>query len=278
MKIIAIGNLGAGNRGSIGPSKREAGYSMRLADPEYRSQIADESHCMDDRLNRPGILLAGNRAITETGGNYLDPQLDSLPLSKALPKKVTDLVRMGRKPNFHDGCAALASLCSGDAIGYIADENNQELLTRLANDRLRLAGVKNLAREDYRRAFGAATEAAGHKKELFDITSEQAMKIALKAGGGHDPMEGNHQAVAVNWIVSENTFDNGRFRSQPEHKSDGGEPLGALSVTLGAYKKQLEEDGYSPKIVDQMMLRATLIQLAVLKPILKQDALDIIVG
>jgi len=108
-KIIATGTLGPNNLGSIGPaSESEAKCSLDLGNPEYSSHATDESHCMDDRLEVLGIQLAGNRAVTEVSADFLDPQSDNSPLSRSLPRKVAELIAMGRTPNFHEGCAALA--------------------------------------------------------------------------------------------------------------------------------------------------------------------------
>lgn len=273
---IIKGTLGYGNLGTIGPeSDREAGQADDLGRPEYSAPPREESHCMDDRLEVYGIQLAGNRAITETAATYMDPAADKVPLSQALAEKVRELVSQGFMPNFHEGCAALLVLANRQALRYMADPTNRPLVIGLTDTRLRLVGIDTLAPNDYENALDTAADSLAIE-ELWDATPEQLMAIAKENGAGIDPIEGDHAAVGARWDMSEDTFNNTAFRR--DHSTDKGDDMGALSVTLGAYKAQLEKSGVMGQRLAEEMLRATLYQVAVLKVAQKENAPDVIVG
>lgn len=275
-RIIAEGTLGRRNIGFIGPnSEREAYHAKDLGNEEYKSRSDIESHCMDDRIESLGIQLAGNRAVTEAAASYMEPSCEAVPLSRQIERSVHELLAMGRTPNFHEGCAAIAVLAGGQALRYMSDQANREMVMGLADARLRLLGIDTISPNDYEIAFDAAAENLS-KDALWDVTPEQIMEIAKQSGAGFDLTGSEHSAVGARWDVSEYTFDNAAFRR--DHQSDEGRPMGALSVTLGAYKKQLEEDGFYSEDVVQKMFRATLYAVAVLKVAQKENAPDIIVG
>jgi hypothetical protein len=275
-RIIAQGTLGAGNLGNIGPrSEREANYAEDLGQPKYEVPASEESHCMDDRLEINGIQLAGNRAVTEVAGDYMDPGAEELHLSQALAKKIKELIEQGCPPCFHEGCAALLLLSNQEALKYMVDPDNRPVVMALADARLRVLGVDSLSPNDYDNAFDTLSERLD-KKELWDASPAELMEIAKSCGAKVDPISGEHSAVGTRWDMSENAFNNGLFRK--ECIGDDGGPIGALSVTLGAYMKQLERNGYPKRDLDQKMLQATLYQVAVLKVAQAEDAPDIIVA
>ncbi|HVS79083.1 MAG TPA: hypothetical protein VHD84_02225 [Candidatus Saccharimonadales bacterium] len=274
--IIAQGDLGPGNIGEIGPrSEREAAQAADLGHPEYRAPASDESHCMDDRLEVYGIQLAGNRSVTEVFADIMDSTAPKLPLSEALDQKVRKLIALGRMPYFHRLCAALQLLSNGEALKYMVKAENRPVVMSLTDGRLRLLGIDSLSPNDYENAFDTTEEWLSNE-ELRDASPEELLEIAKAAGARIDPIDGEHAAVGTRWDMTEDTFDNTAFRR--DHQTDEGSPMGALSVTPGAYMKQLEEDGFSKPEIDQKMLWAVLCQVAVLKVAQAGNAPDVIVG
>jgi hypothetical protein len=275
--IIAQGDLGPGNIGNIGPSsEREAEQAADLGRPEYSKPAKKESHCMDDRLEIEGIQLAGNRAITEAAGDVMNPEWQEVPLSQNMTANIKRLVEAGYTPGFHPGCAALLLLSNRKALEYMVESANQPLITSLADARLRILGIDALSPNDYEIAYETTAERLA-KEELWDATPEELMEIAEANGAIIDDIEpGDHASVATRWDMTENTFDNAAFRHS--HTTDEGGPMGALSVTPGAYMKQLEAQGYSQREEDLTILRGVLFQIAVLKVAEADSAPDVIVG
>lgn len=273
---LVISTLGPGNVGTIGPrSESEASQASDLGRPEYQAPPAPESHCMDDRLEIYGIQLAGNRAVTEGACVYLDPLAEKLPLSENLAGIVEELNAKGAKPFFHVGCAALLVLSNRQALEFMIEAEQRPLLMGLADTRLRLLGIDSRTPDNFDSAFNTAAESLAAEK-LWDANADKLLAIAQQHGAGLDPIAGQHAAVGARWDMSPNIFDNTAFRR--DHKTDDGGPLGALSISLGAYFKQLETEGLTEPEVDQRLLQAVLFQLAVLKVAEQEDAPDAIVA
>lgn len=274
-EIIAEGTLGPHNLGDIGPSSEQEALNIRdCADSEYLTAPVSESHCMDDRVEALGVQLAGNRAVTEIAGDYMNPASEELPLSQRLARKSKELELMGRPAYFHKGCAALLALTQRDALRYNAQ--NADMGARLSMDRLRLVGIDSITLDDLKLAIQTGGTAAANEN-LWDCSREQAVEIACQNGAAYEEFEQpGHAAAGAAWLVTEQIFDNGAFRR--DHQTDDGTPQGVLVLSLGGYKKQLEEDGFSADIVAQKLMHATLYAVGVLKLAEKPGAPDAIIG
>ena len=275
-KIIVSGMLGAGNLGNIGPNTaQEAANINDCADGEYLTGPVDESCCMDDRGEKLGIQLAGNRATTEVADDLMDPDAEELPLSQSIARKTQELNQMGRLPRNHKGCAALLALSKDAApLGY--NVKNIDLVADLALTRLRLLGIDTVSLEDIKLSIETGGTRAA-KKHLYDCTPEQVIEIATQNGAIYEEFDQpDHAAAGTAWILTEKIFDNGAFRRN--HQTEEGTPQGVLVLSLGAYKNQLQEDGFADDIVTQKIMRATLFAIGVLKLAEKPDTPDVIIG
>lgn len=275
IKIVAAADLGHGNLGNIGPkSARESAFARELGNPEYAAPPADDSECMDDRNEGRKLQLAGNRAVSEAIADYLHPDRTPEPLARTLPRKVAELLSAGRIPHFHEGCAAIGVSADGSVLRFIGE--NMDALKPVVLDFLsRLVEADTYSDEDFDAMQEAAAE-RGNQAELFTAGPDELLELARQAGAPITSFAGGHNSVGRRIDTSENSYDNGAFMR--EHQGDDGTPIGALSVTLGLYKKQLQDDGYERAAIDQRLLGVSLYNIAVLKMAEAEDAPGVIVG
>jgi hypothetical protein len=277
--VIARGQLGEKNLGYFGPnSEREAKMADYYADPEYRKPPTDESYCMDDRFEGFGIQLPGNRALAEIAGIYTDGSAYALPLSRITTLKVRELVDLGHKPVFHGdeasgkkGCAANLNLRA--TLAYNAE--NSRAVSNLVRNRLRMLGVDNVRHEDLRKMIEMGGARAADDS-LWDVDAEGVVDIATTAGAGYIEFRGAHHTAGVREDMTESTFDNGAFRAN--FKTDDDHPAGALSLTYGAYLKQLIKDKFTEEEISKKISGVLLYSVSILKLATKDEAVDVVVG
>lgn len=275
IKVIAKAELGPGNLGDIGPkSAREAAYADELGNPEYAAPPADDSECMDDRNEGRKLQLAGNRALSEVIADYLDFEVPAEPLARTLPRKTAELIMAERVPHFHEGCAAIGVSADGSVIRFIGE--NMDALKPVAADFLsRLVPADTYSEEDFDVMAKTAAK-RGAQQELFSASAEELLDGVRGAGASVERFASGHNSVGRRIDTSENSYDNGAFMR--DHQSDDDRPIGALSVTLGLYKRQMEEDGFDQATINRRLLAVSIYNIAVLKMAEAEGAPGVIVG
>jgi hypothetical protein len=266
--FLELESLGAGNRGLFGPvSERELEAVKDCTKEEYIGPESRDSHCMDDGFEGGACQLPGNRAITEIGGEYMDPAAQARPLSVVLPRKVDELVAIDRMPWFHGddkhgkaGCAALKLLCSADALRY--NSEHKEVVAGLVYTRLRRVGVDTIESSEIIKAIETGAERADDAK-LWDLSPEEAFDLAAHTGAETEMFQRKHRVAGSREDVSPHSFLNGRFRA--EHTSEDRHPLGMLSITYGLYLEQLKQDGFSQDEIARKLMQSGLFTIGILK-------------
>jgi hypothetical protein len=277
--IIANGLLGEGNLGSFGPNcSAEARHAADYANHEYALDGMDESSCMDDRGEGLGVQLPGNRSHSEVIAEYMDEKLSPEPISLKTAKKTQELVYKGKTPRYHGdktsglkGCAAV--LYGRNALQYLGE--NAKRCAGLTLDRLRLLGIDTFSVEDLAQMATTGGERAADDK-LWDIDPETLIGIAKENGAEYEEFSGAHHTAGPREDFSPHGFDNGRFRQ--DHRTDDGNPLGALSLTYGLYIEQLQQEGFSDEEIAQKTAGVVLYSVAMLKLACKDEAVDVYVG
>jgi hypothetical protein len=273
VKVIAINDLGPGNQGEFGPgSEAELDALNDVQDERYWAPRGEKSACMDDRLEGLRLHLAGNRAVSEVAGLYMDRRAEHLALSGAMGRKVSELVTMGRTPVFHKKCAALAAIRA--TLLYNA-QHEDEVVDALWPKLDALGSTEFLTQQQLRNSIKTGAIAAAESK-YWDATPEQLLEIAETNGAEIEDTPGDHHVAGNLDNMSRLGFDNGLFRS--EHDADDGEPLGLLTIDWAGYRDQLLEDGFSEQDAARIQMRGGLFNIGVQKQINKDGSPVITVG
>lgn len=276
--VIAHGLLSRCS-GSFGPdSPREAGIANDYDKDEYIAPATRQSCCMDDRNKRLAIGLPGNRAISEIASDLMDSSQEPKPLSTAIGHKVDELIGNDRVPVFHgdkakgkNGCAANLYL----RVALAANAKTRGQSVAMAYDRLRLLGIDSLSEDDLKAMIDTGTERAADDR-IWDTDAAGVIDTAIEHGAPVDYYEDEHRTAGPREDMSRSIFNNQAFRS--DHQTDDGQPMGALSITYGAYMDQLREDGFSNEEIANKVAGVVLFSVAMLKLACKDEAVDVIVG
>jgi hypothetical protein len=272
LTIISRGGLGPENQGGFGPETDEEAIAVDyLAHQKYVLPTNHEFHCMDDRFFGRGIQLAGGRIWTEVAGFYMNPVANVQPLSKTVKQITQELAAHGNKVYDHgdehhdeEGCAAKKFV----QTVMVYNAQHRLFVAPLAVGVLR---EMNLNTEDTPRDVVQAINIGSRRariKDIWDIDSKQATELIVSSGGEYEVMPGEHKVAGGRTSLSDDIFDNGSFFK--EHGS------GALSVTLGAYRKHLEEEGV--RDIPKKIIHAALFAFGAKKILLKDNVQEVIVA
>lgn len=282
MIILSSKDLGPGNQGGFGPNTDiEADVAKDVAKREYVAEATREIHCMDDRFRGSGCQLPGGLLIVEMASDFMNPEAEILAWDEMVRHKTEMLVQKGRPVILHGdtthgqgGCAANAFQC--ETLIYNADPEHKDLVLDLAWSRLQMMELDRLLQKgDVRQAIDTGGYRAKDKGLWRNIAADQVVRIALDSGAEYEEFEGSHNVACSRTDLSENGFNSGAFRSS--HMADDGEPLGVFSITLGAYKNQLIEDGFEVSEVAKKLMHTVLFSIGLLKIATKDDFQDIVV-
>lgn len=266
IQIAEISDFGPGNGGDFGPSDSEIRALEDLSEERYWGPSRPESGCMDDRLEGLRVQMAGNRAVTEVVAEYMDRHLEATPQSRALARKINELITMGRMPVFHLKCAALAK--QRDVLVY--NTQNPDAVVDSAWSVLEALGsTEFLTQQQLKDAIKIGGQRA-QDEDLWDASAEELYEIAAENGAVVEDTPGEHHVAANLNNLSENGFNNEQFKT--EHQADDGEPLGLLVVSYAAYRKQLLEDGFSEADTAKKLMRAALFNVGTQKAINKDGS------
>jgi len=277
--IVSIGDLGRGNMGNFGPnSQAEAACANDFASERYICPPTSDSHCMDDRFEGHAIQLPGNRAHVEVMGYYMDPSVKPKPILQATAEKVDELVGMGRQPFYHGDITTGKAGCAANKYGRTTLEynhNNRKQVAKLAYGRMRLLGFDKIKEEEILEAIDTGGQRAADES-LWNGGAEEIVNAAIESGAAYEEFEGAHHTLGSREDISTNTFNNSAFRH--DHLTDDRQPLGALSITYGAYAEQLADDGFDDDEIKQKILHAVLTTIGILKLACNDDAISVTVG
>lgn len=101
-------------------------------------------------------------------------------------------------------------------------------------------------------------------ESFWDISPGELVRIAVANGAKYHELEREHKTACTRVDLSPNIFDNHKFRTS--HQTHDGLPLGAFSITLGAYKNNLlqraEKHGYDEAWVANKVMEAAIFTVA----------------
>lgn len=281
VNVISITDLGPENQGGFGPSSEiEEAAITNVTKPNYVAQPTIETHCMDDGFEGAACQLPGGLLITEIAGDYMDPDAGVLALDQMADIKTDSILKRGRPVIVHGdtkhgegGCAANSLL--RNALVYNA--LHEEIIVPQAWKRMEIMGLDSyLQKGDIRQAIYTGRRRAEDADLWRGIDAATVVQVACASGAEYEEFDREHNIACSRTDVSENVFNNGAFRV--EHQTDGGEPMGVFSITLGAYKDQLLEDGFEEPEIAKKLMHTILFSLGILKMATKEGVKDVIVG
>lgn len=246
----------------IGPeTAEEEAVFADAADRRYmETREPTGVHCMDDRMLRPGLQLPGGILETQLVSRLMNPQVPPWTNREAYERLIPQWRGHNVKVWVH-GSVCAASLLKREALqttaSYPSAASNftHQIMNSLDLDYLE---------SDVNRAIYTGAERAD-KDRLWDFTARESLAYAgAKPCVEQEDFSESHRAAGLRIDVSDCLFNNYLFRK--EHTIQGQE-TGLLSVTMGAYKKMLQDSGYSRPEVSREVIHASLFTFGLAKVI-----------
>lgn len=202
------------------------------------TRIPDGSHCMDDRIRRPGIQLPGGLGQTLVVSRRFTPgaKFGRLKKSDAYRDATEEAIEVFQTiPYWHNGCAA--EDYEAKIIQTLGD-NPMDAAEFVFDGMVRLGLVPNtpeMARIVGRKVFRSIYIANERLEDgsLNDVSQEEARSIAGEAGAEFEHVEGEHNVAGAIVEYAGNRFNNSLFMD--EHIVHG-KPVGVIAVTMGAFR------------------------------------------
>ena len=255
-KTITVTDLGSGNEGKISASDiTGVARGNLLADAEkYRRPCRDSWICVDSRAEENVHVEsyvdteevyaqgAGGEAVFEPMIDYMLEPNSNEPLSSKVKNAVSKAISRGREVIMHGdtrneefGCGAL--VCKRDALK--ANAANMDVVAPRAAYLLGVVGIQSVTEEDIVNAIVIGKENA-EKDELWDITPEEHVGIAIGSGARYVRLVGDHNEKLADIETTEHGFD--RIAFMRDHTTADGDSIGAFAITLGKYKQQVDKE------------------------------------
>jgi hypothetical protein len=265
VKLLIDTDFGKGNEGSLGPATEAEVLSVKdIADQKYVEQMrAERWFCMDDGIEDLGGQLPGGILITEAAGATMQDKLEYHRQSDLIAAQTRELVGDGIEVWVHGdthagkiGCAANAGKRATLKIG----RQHMESVIRLAWPTMEFLNLARVVPKETAREFILAGAARAENDDFWDVSPAEVVDIAVANGANYHEPDRQHRTACVRLDLSPNIYNNGKYRQT--HQSHDGQPLGALSVTLGAYKDNLlrraVKHGHNEIWVAQKVLQAAI--------------------
>lgn len=264
VKLLIDTDFGGGNEGTLGPESISDRNSVKdVAKSRYVEQLrADRWFCMDDGLEELGGQLPGGIMITEAAGAAMSGQPGYARQSELVAELTRQLVDDGVEVWVHGDSGAGKAGCAANkhwrdifrTADRTADVIGPTVWAVMTGVRLDHATRRGRIREFI--DFGAKQ---ADDESFWDITPAELTDIAVANGARYHELDRTHKTACVRFDLTPNIFNNHLFRK--DHKTEDGLPLGAFSMTFGAYKDNLlaraAKHGWDePRIADMMMQAA----------------------
>lgn len=114
------------------------------------------------------------------------------------------------------------------------------------------------------REFITAGDEQARDDSFWDATPAELVDIAVANGAKYHELDRTHKTACARFDLTPNIFNNHLFRK--DHKTEDGLPLGAFSMTFGAYKNNLlaraAKHGWDEAHMADMMMQAAIFSVA----------------
>ena len=261
MDIVDLGPTDDISEG-LGPNSAEEAQAFLDADePTYiDTRPPNGIHCMDDNVTDPGIQLPGGLLETSIVSQYMDPKVRRpLPLRKIYKRKVADIVFLDPNILWVHGLVCAAGTFKRDALMATAEN---------PSDALEFTGtVMEAMKVDVSERFiNEAGYVGGERADnasLWNASFNTGLQIARRnANVKYEEFGKLHIIAGLRIDTTPHRFNNALFRE--EHEAHG-QQVGVLSVTLGAFKKYLEDIRFSEAHIAKELTHTSLFTFGLAK-------------
>lgn len=278
-KVIAITDLGPGNKGNIKNtlnSEQTDDVLNALSSSEMLDSPSATIGCVDGRLSDisekegPTLQVAGGIPVVESAADMMVNPRQHMPLSKTVELNTRSAVSDGYKILIHGDETAGMSGCGAnkhlrDTLKYNKDNAATVVPTaKFLCDELVLGDF--VTEQDLHTLVTNGSKNA-ERNELWDVGPEEVVNIALNNGAKYEKMEGAHKEKAILVLASSATFDKKKFVKQKSVEI--GQPCQAFAVSLGAYRdmifSRMKTKSISEKDIAKRVAAAVLFNIGVPK-------------
>lgn len=219
----------------LGPVHQNQDRAFRDFDePRYIDRRQSSGiHCMDDRVNRPGIQLPGGWLETRIASAFFNPLLETTSVRTLYRTETNAIIAADPRALWvHSGCAAAAN--KRQAI-LAAAEDTEDAIDFTATV---LEYMKVRAPEGHLREAVMVGAERANQKSLWNLNFDTFVeKAKTDERIKYEEFDCPHIVGGLRIDTTPNRFNNPLFKA--EHRVSG-EPVGALNVSFGAFKKYLE--------------------------------------
>ena len=281
-------DLGTENRGAFGPTP-ETNTETLYADAaraEYHQPATDTWICVDGRgdadapeTNEADPQTPGSLPITNTAADFMDSRkVGAVRLSESVAVNTRRAIAHGKTVVVHGavghggkaGCAANAKM--RDTLAYGAA--NVDVVAPTVWAVGEAFGLDRwITVDDVTESITAGGHAA-ESDDMWDVTPEEAIDIAVENGAQYAALPGDHNERLVGLEMDEDRAFNNRKFAQ-DHPDEHGQEQQAFGVALAKYVHETFAeriaDGYTPRDAALHVARAVAYTTMLTKNIVNQD-------
>lgn len=266
-EIIAVTDLGTGNKGSISAARianedRDR-LIARVADPTYRKPSSGVFRCVDGRLPENGIVRddegygdaqgPGGEAIFQPMIDFMVTENPSFGLREAVVSNVVFARSHDRKVIVHGDTHKGVEGCGANQVKrdvLVQNLENADVIVPKIAEFTQLLEISNMVNEADIRSIIQTGAANAKNDRLWDITPAELIQLAIEHGATYETLIDDHLEAIIIADLSEYSFDEEAFMS--DNVDTNGDPIEAFVASFGAYKQQAFADaaqrGYSDYI------------------------------
>lgn len=248
-KIIAITNLGSGNKGAISAADLSQNERDRIIAelPKYQRNATKRFRCVDGRTPEYGLTTDVDEADPqEAGGAAISETAADLMQSK--PAKLTDLVVKNIQANISNGFEVVMhgddkhgkSGCGANKhLRAILRSNaeNETVITPIAWTLCQQLGLDKFITPDEIKAHIQTGKQNADDDALWNATPEQIVDLAVSHGVEYEELIEDHMERFVVVDMSDGAFDEEQFIQ--DHKRSAGKPIEVFVASFGAIQAKL---------------------------------------
>jgi hypothetical protein len=257
-EILAVTDLGKNNKGTISAADVDSvalqSLINDLARPEYRKKPTNRFRCVDGRLPEGGLQPESDEADPQGAGGepVFEPIIDFMIETENDEKLSSKVVRHTKRAKGHGrpvvmhgdnrkgkgGCGANAK----KREVLLMNAENADIIAPKAWSVSEAAGISHLLVQDDVIKLILTGKENAERDELWDITPEQHVDIAVENGAEYEELIEEHAEKVINVDVSEYAFDEESYMRDHPNPNKPGSSYEAFVASVGVYKKIAFED------------------------------------
>lgn len=274
LKLDVI-DLGPNNIGSYGPDNLDETVAEKAmqdtALPEYSRPLSSSWICVDGRCSQEEIdaelagdnkeaagQTAGSLPVSESVSDLMADPYSARPLSQRVAENTRQQVADGCKPIMHGDEKAGKAGCKANAdmrqVLRFNAENSDIVAPKVWAVMGAIGAEQHLHVNDVITDINAGKIAAD-KDELWDVSPEELVDIAVANGAGYQVYKDSHAEAGTRVDTTERGFAKARYVL--DHTADG-QTIQMFSATIGAYYREALRRAKLNGLTEQDAARKTL--------------------